>query len=83
MPSVDCTLVLMNTLPFQFLVMMLAGWVSRNQQDVIDYLLEENRILRAHHGNKRLRFTDSQRRRLARRAKLAGAFKPNWVSNSV
>ncbi len=59
----------MNTLPLQFLMMTLAGWVSRNQQDVIDYLLEENRILRAHHGNKRLRFTDSQRRRLARRAK--------------
>ncbi len=59
----------MKTLPFQFLVMMLAGWVSRNQQDVIDYLLEENRILRTHHGNKRLRFTDSQRRRLAQKAK--------------
>ena len=59
----------MNTLPLQFLVMMLAGWVSRNQQDVIEYLREENRILREHHGNKRLRFTDSQRRRLARRAK--------------
>ena len=46
--------------------------MSRNQQDVIEYLLEENRILRAHHGNKRLRFTDSQRRRLARRAKKLG-----------
>jgi len=59
----------MNTLPLQFLVMTLAGWVSRSQQEVIDYLLEENRILREHHGNKRLRFTDSQRRRLARKAK--------------
>jgi hypothetical protein len=59
----------MNTLPLQFLVMTLAGWVSRNQQDVIEYLLEENRILREHHNNKRLRFTDSQRRRLARKAK--------------
>jgi hypothetical protein len=59
----------MNTLPFQFLVMTLAGWVSRNQQDVIEYLLEENRILREHHGKKRLRFTDAQRRRLVRRAK--------------
>jgi putative transposase len=59
----------MNTLPFQFLVMTLAGWVSRNQQDIIEYLLEENRILREHHGQKRLRFTDAQRRRLARKAK--------------
>ncbi len=59
----------MNTLPLQFLVTTLAGWVSRSQQDVIDYLLEENRILREHHGKERLRFTDAQRRRLARRAK--------------
>jgi putative transposase len=59
----------MNTLPLQFLVMTLAGWVNRSQQDVIEYLQEENRILREHHGSKRLRFTDSQRRRLARRAK--------------
>jgi hypothetical protein len=59
----------MNTLPLQFLVMTLVGWVNRNQQDVIEYLREENRILREHHSNKRLRFTDSRRRRLARRAK--------------
>lgn len=32
-------------------------------------LLEKNRILREHHGNKRLQFTDSQRRCLAQRAK--------------
>jgi len=44
MPIISCTLVLMNTLPLQFLVMTLAGWVSRNQQDVIEYLLEENRV---------------------------------------
>jgi hypothetical protein len=62
----------MNTLPLQFLVMTLAGWVNRSQQDVIEYLQEENRILREYHGKKRLRFTDSQRRRLARRAKNLG-----------
>ncbi len=67
MQAVHRTLVLMSTIPLQFLVMMLAGWVNRNQQDVIDYLLEENRILREHRGGKRLRFTDSQRRRLARK----------------
>jgi hypothetical protein len=50
-------------------VMTLAGWVNRSQQDVIAYLQEENRVLQEHHGNKRLRFTDSQRQRLARRAK--------------
>jgi len=35
MRPVEYTLVLMNTLPFQVLVMMLAGWVSRNQSDVL------------------------------------------------
>ena len=59
----------MSTLPLQFLVLTVAGWVNRNQQDVIDYLREENRILREHVGDRRLRFTDSQRRRLATSAR--------------
>ena len=29
----------------QFLLLVLAGWVNRQQQDVIDYLREENRVL--------------------------------------
>ena len=29
----------------QFLLLVLAGWVNRQQQDVIDYLQEENRVL--------------------------------------
>jgi len=31
----------MNALPLQFLMLIFAGWVSRRQQDVIDYLQEE------------------------------------------
>jgi hypothetical protein len=38
------------------------GWVNRNKQAVIDYLLEENRVLRAVNGSRRLRLTDDQRR---------------------
>jgi len=30
----------------QFLMLIFAGWVSRHQQAVIDYLQEENRALR-------------------------------------
>jgi hypothetical protein len=30
----------------QFLLLTFAGWVSRQQQNVIAYLQEENRILR-------------------------------------
>ena len=62
----------MSTLQLQFLVLMLAGWVNRNQQDVIAYLQEENRVLREQLGGKRARFSDGQRRRLADKAKAIG-----------
>ncbi len=62
----------MNTLHLQFLILILAGWVNRSQQDVIEYLQAENRVLREQLGDGRLRFTDSQRRRLALRAKAIG-----------
>jgi len=62
----------MMPLPIQFLLLMLVGWVSRQQQDVIEYLKAENEALRERLGGRRLRFTDAQRRRLARAAKLLG-----------
>ena len=62
----------MNTLQLQFLMLIFAGWVNRGQQDVIAYLQEENRVLREQLGGKRLLFTDSQRRRLAAKAKAIG-----------
>ena len=52
-----------------FVVSCLSGWLSQHQQLAIDYLTEENRVLREHLSDKRLRFTDDQRRRLAARAK--------------
>ena len=45
--------------------------MNRHQLLSIDYLREENRILREH-GGRRLRFTDDQRRRLATKAKGLG-----------
>lgn len=62
----------MLPLPIQFLLFMLAGWVGRHQQDAIEYLKAENTALREQLGGKRLRFTDAQRRRLARAAKPLG-----------
>ena len=59
----------MDTLPLQFLILTVAGWVNRSQQDVIAYLREENRVLREQVGGRRLRFTDVQRRCLAEKAK--------------
>ena len=47
----------------------LAGWMNQQQQGVIEYLQEEVRVLRELQRGKRLRFTDDQRARLARKAK--------------
>ncbi len=58
--------------PLRFLVLMMAGWMNRRQQDVIAYIQEEHRVLREQLGGKRLRFTDDQRRRLAAKAKSIG-----------
>jgi len=58
--------------PFSFLVVSVAGWINERQQQVIEYLVEENRVLREQIGNRRMRFTDDQRRRLAARAKKLG-----------
>jgi hypothetical protein len=32
--------------PLQVLLVALAGWVNRHQQHVIEYLVEENRVLK-------------------------------------
>ena len=55
--------------PFRFVLMAVAGWMNQRQLQVIDYLREENRVLREQLGERRLRFTDDQRRRLAAKAK--------------
>jgi putative transposase len=52
--------------PFQFLLVSIAGWMNRHQQQVIEYLREENRVLHEQLGNRRILFNDDQRRRLAR-----------------
>ena len=59
-------------LPLQKLLLMFAGWVNRHQLDVIEYLQEENRVLKERLGGRRLRYTDSERRRLARKAQALG-----------
>jgi putative transposase len=47
------------------LIVMSAGWIQRHQQQVISYGLEANRVLKAQLGGRRLRLTDTARRRLA------------------
>src|SRR5713226_1818087 len=58
--------------PLQLLLVIFAGWVNRHQLDVIEYLQEENRVLKERLGGRRLRFTDAERRRLARKARVLG-----------
>jgi putative transposase len=58
--------------PFRLLLISLAGYLNQQQHDVIDYLQEENRVLRQQLAGKRLRLNDDQRRRLAIRAKKLG-----------
>src|SRR5262245_40925046 len=58
--------------PLSFLVTSLAGWMNQHQQHIIEFLMEENRVLRAQIGDRRLRFSDDQRRRLAAKAKKLG-----------
>ena len=54
------------------ILVALAGWINRQQQDLIEYLRGEVRVLKELQGQKCLRFSDDQRRRLALKAKRLG-----------
>jgi len=56
----------------RILPLSLAGWISRQQHDVIEYLVEENRALKEQLRGRRLALTDDQRRRLAAKGKILG-----------
>ena len=53
-------------------IAMARGWLHQEQASVIDYLKEENKVLREQLGEKQINFSDPQRRRLARKGKLVG-----------
>lgn len=56
----------------KLLLATFAGWVNRHQAKAIDYLVEENRVLREQLGERRLRLDDDQRRRLAAKGVALG-----------
>lgn len=62
----------MNTRPWTMLLVMVAGWLNRHQQDLIEYLREENKILREKLGKKRVILNNHQRMRLAHLGKRLG-----------
>jgi transcription initiation factor TFIIIB Brf1 subunit/transcription initiation factor TFIIB len=61
----------MSTLPLQFLLITIAGWMTRDpQKKVTAYLSAENAVLREQLRGRRI--ADSQRRRLATATKKLG-----------
>jgi putative transposase len=52
-------------IPLQMLLACVLGWLEAEQRDVIALLREENRVLKAQLGRRRLRLDNDQRRRLA------------------
>ena len=62
----------MSIAPLQCLLLMLAGWVNRHQREIVEYLREENRVLREQLGWRRVRFTNAQLRQLAAEGRALG-----------
>jgi Integrase core domain len=52
-------------LTLHLIVAALLGWLEREQRDVIEFLREENRVLKTQLQGRRLRLNDDERRRLA------------------
>lgn len=70
--NVYSRLMSVSTSPLRFHLFTLAGWINHHQQAVIEYLQEENRILKEQLAGKRPRLNDEQRRRLAVKDKALG-----------
>jgi putative transposase len=58
--------------PWQLYLAILAGWMNRQQQEVIEYLRTENQVLKEKLGPRRILLNDDQRRRLAVKGKILG-----------
>ena len=58
--------------PLQFFITLASAWLNRQQVDLIDYLIEQNRVLLELLGDKKPRLTNEMRRRLAVKAKAVG-----------
>ena len=58
--------------PWQLLVIIVSAWMTKLQQELIDYVLTENQVLKEKLGGKRILLNDDQRRRLAVKGKVLG-----------
>ena len=68
--------------PWQLYFVILAGWVNRQQQEVIEYLRVEAKVLREKLGNKRILLNNDQRCRLAVKGKVLGRRLPEEVGRA-
>src|SRR5262249_46452719 len=62
---------------------IVVGWVQDQQQEALEYLRAENRILKAQLRGRRLRLTDDERRRLAVLGKRLGRRRLTQVATIV
>ena len=58
-----------DSMAFRVVFVALAGLVNRQQQQVLEYLVDENRVLKEQLNGRRLRLTHDQHRRLAAKGK--------------
>ena len=58
--------------PLQLIITAAAGWLNRQQAEVISYLIEQNKVLLERVGDVPQKLTNNQRRRLAIKAKAIG-----------
>ena len=58
--------------PWHLMFFVIAGWATRQQQEVIEYLLTENQVLKEKLGKKRILLNDDQRRQLGVKGKVLG-----------
>ena len=67
--------------PWQFALIVIAGWMHREQQQVIEYLRTENSVLREKLGKSRIMLSDDERRRISvstEKVRFSALFSPKF-----
>src|SRR5882762_2434729 len=65
--------------PIAFCLLLFSGWINRQQQAVIEYLRENNRVLRAAYAPQRVRLNKDQRRSLGVKGKALARRRPAGI----
>lgn len=66
---------MMLPMPFQMLLLAIAGWLNQEQRAEIEFLQEQLRVFKELTKGRRLRLNDDQRCRLAAKGKRLGRSK--------